>query len=301
MQHQFATEGARERPLWRRIVDYPLVALLIAAILAIAASALGFALGKLVPPLGREWTAIVHALLVIVPLLAVYKFIIVRLGEPPRDDLEWTAGAARKLGLGLLVGFLIMAVAVAIAAIFGVYRIVGAGDTSRLVLEIVGVAIMPGITEELFFRGILFRWIEDFGGSWAALIVTSALFGLAHIMNPNATWFSSFAIAVEAGLLLGGAYMLTRSLWFPMGLHAAWNLTQGEIFDIPVSGIDEHGLVEAKMAGPQLLSGGQFGLEASLITISLATALGLWIIWKSVKLGLIVQPRWVRRHLAAEN
>ncbi len=79
-------------------------------------------------------------------------------------------GAAKKLGLGLFVGFLIMAVAVSIAAIFGVYRIVGAGDTSRLVLEIVGVAIMPGLTEELFFRGILFRWIEDFGGSWAALI-----------------------------------------------------------------------------------------------------------------------------------
>ena len=83
--------------------------------------------------------------------------------------------------------------------------------------------------------------------------MTSVLFGLAHIMNPNATWFSSFAIAVEAGLLLGGAYMLTRSLWLPMGLHAAWNFTQGEIFDVPVSGIDEHGLVEAKCPVLQLL------------------------------------------------
>ena len=93
--------------------------------------------------------------------------------------------------------------------------------------------------EELLFRGILFRWIEEFGGSWAALMVTSVLFGLAHVINPNATWFSSFAIAVEAGVLLGGAYMLTRSLWMPMGLHAAWNFTQGDIFDVPVSGIDE--------------------------------------------------------------
>ena len=95
---------------------------------------------------------------------------------------------------------------------------------------------MPGFTEELLFRGILFRWIEEFGGSWAALAVTSALFGLAHIFNPGATWFSSFAIAVEAGVLLGGAYMLTRNLWLAMGLHAGWNFTQGEIFDVPVSG-----------------------------------------------------------------
>ena len=110
--------------------------------------------------------------------------------------------------------------------------------------------------EELLFRGILFRWIEEFAGSWAALVMTSALFGLAHIFNPNATWFSSFAIAVEAGVVLGGAYMLTRSLWLPIGLHAAWNFTQGEVFDVPVSGSAVHGLVQARLSGPPLLSGG---------------------------------------------
>ena len=85
--------------------------------------------------------------------------------------------------------------------------------------------------------------------------MTSALFGIAHIFNPNATWFSSFGIAVEAGVLLGGAYMLTRSLWLPMGLHAAWNFTQGEIFDVPVSGIDEHGLVQAQAHRPGVAVG----------------------------------------------
>ncbi|HEY7007276.1 MAG TPA: CPBP family intramembrane glutamic endopeptidase, partial [Sphingomicrobium sp.] len=129
--------------------------------------------------------------------------------------------------------------------------------------------------------------------------VTSALFGLAHIMNPNATWFSSFAIAVEAGVLLGGAYMLTRSLWFPMGLHAAWNFTQGEIFDVPVSGLPEQGLVEAKLSGPALLSGGQFGLEASVLALLVATAAGVWIVWTAVKRGELVQPRWVRRRASA--
>ena len=102
----------------------------------------------------------------------------------------------------------------------------------------------------MLFREILFRFLEQFGGSWFALALTSALFGLGHIVNPNASAFSSFAIAVEAGVLLGGAYMLTRSLWAPIGLHAAWNFTQGYIYDVPVSGIDQQGMVEARLSGP---------------------------------------------------
>jgi membrane protease YdiL (CAAX protease family) len=101
-------------------------------------------------------------------------------------------------------------------------------------------------------------------------------------------------IAVEAGLLLGAAYMLTRSLWLPMGLHAAWNFTQGEIFDVPVSGLDEHGLVQAKLSGPALLSGGGFGLEASLFAMVIATTAGIWLVWLAVKRGQLMQPRWVR-------
>jgi hypothetical protein len=300
MMQQASGTVAAERPTWRKFIDFPLVALVVSAALYIGATVLGAMVGKFVPAsLGPEWVAIAHAALIIVPVLLVYKLVIVRLGEQPRDDLRWNAEAGKNLGLGLLIGFLIMASAVAIAAIVGVYRITGPGDTSRVVLELVATAIMPGIMEELAFRGILFRWIEDFGGSWAALLVTSALFGLAHILNPNATWFSSFAIAVEAGVLLGGAYMLTRSLWLPMGLHAAWNFTQGEIFDVPVSGIDEHGLVQAKLSGPALLSGGQFGLEASIIGLVLATAVGVWIVWLAVKRGKVVQPWWARRRGSA--
>jgi hypothetical protein len=82
-----------------------------------------------------------------------------------------------------------------------------------------------------------------------------------------------------------------------MGLHAAWNFTQGEIFDVPVSGLDEHGLVQAHLSGPSLLSGGSFGLEASLFGLVPATAFGVWLVWLAVKRGYIVQPIWVRsRH-----
>jgi membrane protease YdiL (CAAX protease family) len=287
--------------LWRRIVDFPLVAMVIAVVIYILAATLALGLGKLVPlSIGKTAVAAAHAAITIAIVLAAYKFIIVRLGEHPKDDLPG-GPALRDTSIGVAIGFAVMALAVGVAAILGVYRIVGPGDASRLVLELVTVAIMPGFMEELLFRGILFRWLEEFGGSWAALAITSALFGLAHIMNPNATWFSSFAIAVEAGVLLGGAYMLTRSLWLAMGMHAGWNFTQGEIFDVPVSGIDEHGLVQAKLSGPPLLSGGTFGLEASLIALVIATGLGVYLVVLAVRRGRLVQPWWVtRRRLTKE-
>ena len=297
---QVNSEAQPTKPLWRRIVDFPLVALLIAIVIFVAASALGIAIGKAFETTGQPERAIVRGVINIALVLAAYKFIIVGLGERPRDDLPGT-GALKNLGLGLLIGFGLMAAAVGVAAIAGVYTIVGKGDASTFALELVSVAILPGFMEELAFRGILFRWIEDFGGSWAALAITSALFGIAHIFNPNATWFSSFAIAVEAGVLLGGAYMLTRSLWLPMGLHAAWNFTQGEIFDVPVSGIDEHGLVQAKLSGPALLSGGTFGLEASIIALTIATAAGVWLVYLTIRKGQLVQPWWVRRRALRAN
>ena len=86
-----------------------------------------------------------------------------------------------------------------------------------------------------------------------------------------------------------------------MGLHAAWNFTQGEVFDIPVSGLDQHGLVTAKITGPALLTGGSFGLEASLLTLIVATGAGAGILWLAIRRGELVEPRWVRRRLSGSR
>ena len=142
-------------------------------------------------------------------------------------------------------------------------------------------------------------WPRRWGGSWAALLVTSVLFGAAHLMNPHASMIAAAGIALEAGVMLGAAYMLTRSLWLPMGLHAAWNFAQGEIYDIPVSGTSVHGLVDARLCCNPLLTGGGFGLEASLIAIVVATLFGLWLLRLAIRTGELVEPRWVRRRQAA--
>jgi hypothetical protein len=252
------------------------------------------------PPLDEPVNRIAQATLIIAITLLIYKLAIRHLGERPRDDLR-LADAPKGLGIGLALGAVLFAAVVGVAAIADVYNIVGEGGTSDLLRALVSVAMVPAFMEELLFRGILFRWLEEFGGSWFALALTSALFGLAHLFNPNATALASFAIALEAGLLLGGAYMLTRNLWMAIGLHAAWNFTQGWIFDVPVSGTDQNGMVEAQLSGPELLSGGAFGLEASLIAMVLATAAGLMLVVLAVRRGEIVRPWWVRRRLAREE
>ena len=288
-----ALKRKRDDGAWRRFVDFPLVALVIAIGLFVFADRVGTALGSAIhvgPPGVYIWT---RNAVILVAMLAIYKLAIRRLGEAPHDDLP-AKGALTKLGIGILVGFLLMTASVAVAALLGIYHPLGQGDGSQLTHALIAGAVMPAFVEELLFRGILFRWIEQFAGSWVALLLNALLFGGVHILNPGATWFSSLAIATEAGLLLGGAYMLTRSLWLPIGLHAAWNFTQGEIFDVPVSGLPEHGLLLAKLSGPAILSGGPFGLEASVITLILATASGLWFVRRAVRKGEVVKPWWER-------
>src|SRR5438067_5796999 len=289
--------AADERPQWRRIVDFPLIAMVLAVALFILANAAASLLGKLLPPMAPNAAAAIKGVMAVALVLGVYKLVIVRLGQRPRDDLPIEA-APRGLAIGLAMGFLLFCALVSIAALFDVYNIVGRGDTRELIKDLIGMTVLAAFMEELLFRGILFRWIEEFGGSWAALAITSALFGLAHIFNANATWTSSLAIMVEAGVLLGGAYMLARNLWVPMGLHAAWNFTQGFIFDVPVSGNDMHGLVQAKLSGPILLSGGAFGLEASMIGVILSVPLGATLIVLAIRRGNLVEPSWSRRSRA---
>ena len=117
-------------------------------------------------------------------LIILYELVIRRLGEYPRDDYR-DPKALRHFLLGIGAGLAVFSVAVAIAAALGIYSIMGKGDLTDLLPALITSALFPAVSEELVFRGILFRWIEEFGGSWAALFLTSALFGAGHLFNPH--------------------------------------------------------------------------------------------------------------------
>ena len=293
------TENAAPQPLWQRIWNFPLVAMLAAIAVTVAVLAVMNLIGGMLRGvLDRDVRGALMVLATIAALIAAQKLVLRRLGEGKHDDLP-LAGAVQGLALGTFGAFALFSVIVGIAALAGAYFIVGWGGMSNWLMLLFTAGISAGFVEEFIFRGILLRWIEEFAGSYAALFITSALFGLGHIFNDNATWFSSFCIAVEAGLMLGGAYMLTRSLWVPIGLHFGWNMTQGLVWDVPVSGGDVDGLVDARLVGDPLISGGAFGLEASVIALVLAGGFGVLLVKRARDRGEVMAPWWVRRRRAA--
>jgi len=86
--------------------------------------------------------------------------------------------------------------------------------------------------------------------------------------------------------------MATRNLWLAMGLHAGWNVTQGGVFGLPVSGFETRGLFKGALGGDPLLSGGSFGLEASLIAVIIVTLAGIAYVALAVRRGHVVGPYW---------
>ncbi|MGX7894855.1 CPBP family intramembrane glutamic endopeptidase [Tsuneonella sp. HG222] len=197
--------------------------------------------------------------------------------EGDRDrEFTWP-GAGRELGAGLLAGFLIFASATGIVWLLGGITFQGVRPIGETQLwQWLGIAIVSGVFEETLFRGVVLRQFERLGGTWVALVLSSLLFGLIHLGNENATVTGAVAIMLEAGILLGAAYLYTRRLWFVAGIHAAWNFTQGWIFSVPVSGTGEViGLFSTRRDGPEWLTGGDFGLEASIPAIVVCTLAGV--------------------------
>jgi len=202
-------------------------------------------------------------------------------------------GAPKEFGRGLLSGAGLFTTVVGLLWIFGFYHVTGSNGWPILI-EAFTVSLMSGFLEELLTRGIIFRILEDVLGTWVALAISALLFGMMHLGNPHATWTSAVAIALEAGFLLGSCYVLTRRLWLAIGLHLAWNFTQGGIFGIAVSGTAPNGILRSTLTGPELLSGGQFGAEASVLAVLVCITGFVFVITKARKRGHILSPFWAR-------
>ncbi len=153
----------------------------------------------------------------------------------------------------------------------GVYRIEGINPLSMM-LPSVAMALSSGVFEELLHRGTIFRNVEEMLGSWIALVVSALFFGFRHLGNADGNIVGAMAITIEAGVLLAAVYLLTRRLWLSIGFHVAWNFTQSGVFSGSVSGaFEQPGLFRAIIEGPELLTGGKFGMEATVIALLVCT------------------------------
>jgi membrane protease YdiL (CAAX protease family) len=203
-------------------------------------------------------------------------------------------GMGKQFGAGLLIGAGLYTACELILMGLGIYRIDGVNPLSYM-LPAIAMALSSSVFEELLFRGVLFLSVEKWFGSWVALVVSSLVFGLTHLVNPQATIEGALFIAVEAGVLLAAALMLTRQLWLCIGFHMAWNYTQSAIFSGIVSGNEaEQGLIRSTMKGPDWLTGGNFGVESSVLSLVLCTTTGIVMLVMAVRRGKIVPPIWKR-------
>lgn len=203
-------------------------------------------------------------------------------------------GWAVELGGGLLLGGGLFCAVVGVIWLGGGYHIVGYHPAAVL-YPIIGISILSGVVEEIMLRGLFFRLVEGWLGSWIALALSAALFGALHLGNDNATPLAGAAIALEAGVMLAALYMVTRRLWAVIGLHAAWNFTQGGVFGIAVSGNVVEGLLRPRISGPNWLTGGPFGAEASLPAVLVCGMAGAVLIGVATRRGRVVAPFWASR------
>lgn len=305
----FTTPAAA--PRWKRwLLFSPLARIVIFVLVWVA---LDFALGALVHLLG--WNAkgapavahgmaqfILRALPALVAYLLLVRFVERRAVAELAPRRLVPGGAA-----GILAGLLLFSAVVGVLWLAGSYRVTGFNPDAQWLPALLMVGLGAGIGEEIIFRGVLFRIVEEGLGSGWALVVSAVFFGAIHAGNPGATPWSSAAIAIEAGLLFGLLYHVTRSLPVCMGLHAAWNFAQGTIYGIPVSGTTADGWLVSSRSGPDWLSGGAFGAEASVVALALCLLCTIGLLVVALRRGSIVPFRrrlrqaWSdRRTLAAD-
>jgi membrane protease YdiL (CAAX protease family) len=282
----------------QRFIRFPLIRAIIALLMVVGAIILVQLVMKL---LGRQvfatdelpllWKILMFLFMTAMAFFS-YRFYVRLLEKRPVSELG-KFGAIKELGVGCAIGAVLMVSIILILWMLGYYQVVAISSLVVLLLPFFR-AVFTGFFEEIVFRGIIFRIMNESLGSWLAVIISSLLFGFAHSGEPNATLFSSIAIALEAGILLSAVYLFTRRLWMVIGLHFAWNFTLGGIFGVAVSGKQEGGLLQSQMDGPIILTGGEFGAETSILAVIICLLVGLYLLLKAKQRQHFISPFWRR-------
>lgn len=222
-------------------------------------------------------------------LLSVVGFVGIMRWRAKRPAWEFsTHGAGKELGAGLLIGAVAVSLPILLLWALGMYRVSGV-RVSADILASLAIGIGAGFMEEIFIRGFMLRLCERAMGTWAALIFSSLIFGLGHLGNPDAGLLGAIAIGIEAGILLGAAYLVTRRLWLAIGIHIAWNTMQGGLWSSAISGSGQRrGLLVAEFDGPAWLTGGAMGIEGSAVAMASCLLFAAWMLVETQRRGLFV-------------
>lgn len=257
----------RGRWLWLRTLGWLLL------LIFLTAAAFGVPLQAAVDllPTGNAALELLGLLLACAIALGSYV-LAVRLGEGRGASELALRPAMPGLVVGTVIGLVMMAALMGVLVATGAYDIDVVGIAPAWTG--IGLALQASVTEELWMRALLFRLLWRLVGPVPAFAAAALVFGGIHLVNPGANVLAG-ATVVVAGLMFCALYALTGRLWVPIGLHFAWNFTQGYLFGAAVSGDNLGGsiLVSTASAGsPDWVTGGTFGPEASVHALLLVTS-----------------------------
>ena len=292
MKDTMMEQALPAQPVWLRILQFPLTRLIVLG--GIVFCLMAWSEARIDDfkdtPLLSVAVAIVLALVVMAIYIAWGRLI------ERREVSELSLpGAGREWAIGGLIGIVLYTGCVLLLALYGMYHSEGLNPLSFMI-PAAAVAIKSSVFEELLFRGVLFKSVEDMAGSWIAIIVSSLVFGIIHLINPDATIAGAIYIAIEAGLLLAAAYLVTRRLWMAIGFHMLWNYVQSGIFGGIVSGgVALPGLLQSKIEGPTFYTGGNFGMEQSVFALILCTVTGVILLAIAIRRGHMKPAPWNRK------
>ncbi len=278
-----------------KITQFFIVRILIALLFLTVGGAINFGQKTLLVHFGISELALiqVYRLLFAISIMYFFYYLYVRLIEKRSASEISLRGAAGNLAAGMGIGFALISVQVLFLGVTGYYKVSGFNFSTEL-FEILKLSLLAGFIEELLMREIIFRLLEKGLGSWIAIILSSLMFGFGHFNNEGATLMTSIAVMLEAGPLTALVFILTRRLWMVVGLHFAWNFTLGGIYGLTVSGINTVGILESRLAGPELLTGGAFGIEAALPAIILCLAVSMIFVRTAARKKLFIKAPWNR-------
>ena len=285
LKQVFINSAGRLRSGWRLLIFVLILVILSIFFGAVTRKAFGL-LVQFVPSSGvaRYLENFIFRMIFLLVALSA-GFICTRFleGLPWRTlGLWFHARWARDFLLGSVIGGVSLALATAIATAGGglSFTISPRAAIVQVLQTLVFSAllfVLAALAEEALFRGYPLQTLTRANLAWLAVFLTSVPFAAIHLRNPNVAAGFTFINTALAGVWLAVAYLRTRSLWFPLGVHWAWNWALGSLFGLPVSGISDlapHPLLRGTDLGPAWLTGGSYGIEGGLactITLIVST------------------------------
>jgi membrane protease YdiL (CAAX protease family) len=227
---------------------------------------------------------LIHCVSIIVLLLGYY--FLFRLYDN-REITELSLKHLPKEMLqGFTSGFLTISLSISILYFLDCYEFLGI-TTDHYSLRLFGLLTVAALIEDLFIRGIIIRECENWLGTNITLII-GMLFETDHLLNPNANLFSVFFVLVW-GFTMSMLYVYSKRIWLPFFFHLGWNFAQ-PFYGSNLTGLDDMGtIIQSKLNGPEIFTGGAVGVEGSIFTTVFLLLIGIILYFFAKKEGKIVK------------